>query len=133
MTSHSRRSRLILIIEDDPGIRSGLQVSLELDQFEVVAFSQGDDALRWLQAKDSRTPDLILMDLYLPHVDGPGVLDRLRTIDALKSVPVIALTGLPSDHRLLQQCRGVAEVLRKPIDVNSLTEAITRHLPTGSE
>ena len=122
--------RTIAIIEDNEDNRLLLTGLLE-DFFRLVEFASGADALA---ALPSRPVDLILLDISLPEMDGVEVLARLRTFDALRRVPAIALTAhaMEGDRdRFLQA--GFNEYVTKPIvDEAVLLSAIQRCLAGGN-
>jgi DNA-binding response OmpR family regulator len=79
--------RRILLVEDDPGVRAMLAQYLQLEHYEVLLAASGTEAL---QRAAARTPDLVILDLTLPDLDGLEVARRLRQ-DSV--VPIIMLTG----------------------------------------
>ena len=85
--------KTILLIEDEPTLQKTLSLALTQEGYEVKSALDGEIGLRL--ARESR-PDLILLDLILPKLDGFEVLDELKKDDATKDVPVIVLTNLES-------------------------------------
>ena len=81
-------SERILLIEDDPSIVAGLELNLALEGYEVVIAADGESGYRLAVEKE---PDLIVLDIMLPGVNGLEVLRRLRQFDA--DVPVLLLTA----------------------------------------
>ncbi len=77
---------VVLVVDDEVQIRRFLRAGLELDGFAVQDAETGADALRWATLKP---PDLVILDLGLPDMDGGEVLERLR---AWSSVPLIVLS-----------------------------------------
>ena len=77
---------VVLVVDDEVQIRRFLRAGLELDGFTVQDAETGGDALRWATLKP---PDLVILDLGLPDMDGAEVLERLR---AWSSVPLIVLS-----------------------------------------
>src|SRR5258707_1571411 len=78
---------VVLVVDDEVQIRRFLRAGLELDGFTVQDAETGGDALRWATLKP---PDLVILDLGLPDMDGAEVLERLR---AWSSVPLIVLSA----------------------------------------
>lgn len=119
----------IALVEDNPDNRLLVQAILE-DRYEIVEFETGVLALAGL--KDF-VPDLVLLDISLPEMDGPEVLRRMREDPRLAKVPVIALTAhaMTGDReRFLRQ--GFDDYLTKPIvDDTLLVAAIERGLASG--
>src|SRR5262249_60354357 len=100
---------VVLIVDDEVQIRRFLRAGLELDGFTVQEAETGGDALRWATLKP---PDLVILDLGLPDMDGAEVLERLR---AWSSVPIIVLSVRSNEAekvRLLE--RGAAGQGCKP-------------------
>jgi CheY-like chemotaxis protein len=119
----------ILLVEDDPLIRELVRELLERERYDVVEASDGKDALDKLQ---KTAPDLVLMDIQLPMLDGYAVLDQLRRDRRFHRLPVIALTAyaMRSDQERAQQA-GFDSYLSKPIDRAVLLQMIHRFLSQG--
>ncbi len=113
----------ILIVEDDPDIRSILQMSLEaMGGYTVSAACNGVEAIERLA---TFTPDLILLDVMMPEMDGPTTLGALRYIPAFTSTPVIFLTAKAQRHEVDHyKTLGIAEVIQKPFDPVLLSEQV---------
>jgi two-component system, sensor histidine kinase len=121
MSSPAPSGRSILIIEDNADARDALRVLLELDGHAVEAAGEGQEALELARAKD---PDIALVDIGLPGIDGYEVARRVRARDARRPV-LIALTGYgqPEDRRRATEA-GFDEMLVKPVDPTALTELL---------
>lgn len=119
----------IAVIEDNPDNRVLTRALLE-GTYEVVEFDNGPDALA---ALGPAPPALILLDISLPGLDGVEVLKRLRAIDTLQSVPVVALTAhAMADDRERLLGEGFDEYVAKPIvDERDLLGPIERLLAGG--
>lgn len=85
------KSGKILIVEDDEFLRSLAAKRLEQDDYDVDVAVDGDEAVKYLE---KTAPDLILLDLLLPEIDGFGVLEKMQKIDAVKDVPVVVFSNL---------------------------------------
>lgn len=96
------KSKKILIVDDEPLVIKVLTKKLKAEGFEVVAAYDGQEALLKVEKEK---PDLILLDIIMPKLDGISVLKRLKTHDSTKNIPIIILTNLYDDKK-------VAEVLR---------------------
>jgi diguanylate cyclase (GGDEF)-like protein/PAS domain S-box-containing protein len=113
----------ILVVDDNPITRKLMQVVLATEGFEVTAIGRAgevDEAIR------TRTPDLVLLDLVLPDGTGFDVLDGIRATHAMGSVPVIAVTGLADEDRILGA--GFTDHLLKPIEPTCLVDRVRLHL-----
>ena len=115
------RSRFILIVEDNDDAREALRMLLELDGHVVEAAAEGSQALEIVRAKD---PDLALVDIGLPGIDGYEVARRIRTGDVKRPL-LIALTGYgqPEDRRRATEA-GFNSMLIKPVDPAALSELL---------
>jgi CheY-like chemotaxis protein len=91
----------ILIVDDDRDGRDALRQFLRKHGHEVACASNGREALSAVLA---RTPDLVVLDLFMPELDGSGLLEILRSYLRLQSLPVVVMTGLP-DSPLLDRVR----------------------------
>jgi DNA-binding response OmpR family regulator len=121
----------IRVIEEDPVARADLQARLAANGYIVA---QAADAASALTVVNRELPDLILLDLGLPAGDGYLVLDRLRKIKALASIPVLVLTGRSdAETRQRVEAMGLAPVLTKPVDTEVLLAAIRAGLERKPE
>jgi CheY-like chemotaxis protein len=112
--------RRILVIEDDPSVRELLTIALRKQDFEVLAAADGETGLA-LAGRER--PELILLDLRLPGIDGFAVLQRLKRTPATTEIPVIAVTGseglwLGARARVLSL--GAADFVAKPFEMGAL-------------
>ena len=105
----------ILYAEDEPDIQAVAKLALEmLGGFQVLICSSGSEALEKVQ---DFAPDLILLDVMMPGMDGPTTLQRLRADKATMAIPVIFLTAKVEPEEVQQfQSLGVLDVLAKPFD-----------------
>ncbi len=110
----------ILVIEDEPDLREGLQHNLELEGYAVVAAGTGREGLQQARAA---TPDLILLDLMLPDLDGLKVLEQLRQQG--QPIPVIVLSARSQDRDKVSGLEaGADDYLTKPFGLAELTARI---------
>jgi CheY-like chemotaxis protein len=120
----------VAVVEDNPDNRMLVQALLE-DRFEISEYETGMEAVEGLPGN---VPDLILLDISLPEMDGTEVLAWIRKQDRLKSLPVIALTAhAMAGDRDKYLAAGFNDYVTKPIvDEALLIEAIERCLsPQG--
>ena len=119
----------IAVVEDNPDNRLLVQVMLD-PFYEVVEYETGSDALAGLR---TNKPDVVLLDISLPEMDGTEVLRRIRADETLRDLPVIALTAnAMAGDREKYFAAGFDDYVAKPIvDEALLLEAITRHLPSA--
>ncbi len=123
-------SRKVAVVEDNPDNRMLVQALLE-DRFEISEYETGMEAVEGLPGN---VPDLILLDISLPEMDGTEVLAWIRGQERLKNLPVIALTAhAMAGDRDKFLAAGFNDYVTKPIvDEALLIEAIERCLsPQG--
>lgn len=115
--------RRILLVEDDPDIQEVTTLLLsDLGSFEVRACSLAAEALEAAQAFG---PDLILLDVMMPGLDGPGAFAAFRQIPATAATPVIFMTARVQPREILRYRQlGSLGVIPKPFDPNTLAETI---------
>lgn len=114
---------LILLVDDDEDIRSGLAPFLERSGFEVVQAGDGQAALDFLEAAETARPDLVVLDVLMPRLDGRETLRRIRRDD--RWLPVILLTQVgKSFERAAALEEGADDYLNKPFDPQELSARI---------
>jgi DNA-binding response OmpR family regulator len=105
----------ILIVEDEGGLRQGLEINLRHENYETVTAADGEEAIRLFHAE---SPDLVLLDLMLPKRSGFEVLDHIRK---MSKVPVILLTARGQETDKVRGLRGGADdYVTKPFGVQEL-------------
>jgi two-component system, cell cycle response regulator DivK len=117
---------LVLLVEDSDAVRGAFTVLLEMSGWRVAAAPTGAEALR---LASEQPPDLVLLDLGLPDLNGTEVLRRLKADPATQQIPVVALTGhdLP-EERAAALAAGCADYLVKPVDTRALLEALPGYM-----
>lgn len=124
----------ILIIEDEEPIRELLSFNLEREGYEVAMAADGETGLEMAQ---TRTPDLLILDLMLPGMDGYQVCYRLKSDDLLKTVPIIMLTAKGEEtDEIIGLGVGADDYVTKPFSPKLLLARIKavlrrRQEPTG--
>jgi DNA-binding response OmpR family regulator len=105
----------ILVVEDEAGLRQGLEINLRHENYDTVTAGDGEEAIRLFH---SENPDLVLLDLMLPKRSGFEVLDHIRKISR---VPVILLTARGQETDKVRGLRGGADdYVTKPFGVQEL-------------
>jgi len=119
----------IAVVEDNPDNRLLVRVILE----SLYAITEYEDGLAALAGLPAAPPDLVLLDVSLPHLDGTEVLRRLRAHALLRRLPVIALTAhAMAGDREKYLAQGFDDYVSKPIvDENLLLAAIAKALAGG--
>ncbi|MEJ2109134.1 MAG: response regulator [Acidobacteriota bacterium] len=114
----------ILIIDDEPDTITFLTNWLEDNGYAACSATDGDMGMQVIQAEK---PDLILMDLRMPHRTGFQLYRMLRLNDDFKSIPVIFVTGLPEFQIFDDECTPLPKpegFIEKPIDLKALHQTI---------
>ena len=118
----------ILVADDLSMSRELMREALEKHGFQVAEASDGGETLREAYA---HKPDLILLDIDMPVLDGYAVVKRLRQDPEFAELPIIAITGLSSkEHRERAYDAGCSSFLRKPFNISNMIEEIDCFLGT---
>jgi two-component system cell cycle response regulator DivK len=116
------RDRTILIVEDSEDARYFMRLALEDLGYLIVEAENGAAAVEIAQLE---RPDIILMDLSLPILDGIAATEKIRASDGLNAVPIIAVTAhQETDFRAGAKAAGFDAYVTKPIDIDFLSELI---------
>ena len=118
----------VLVAEDEPDIADALRQSLT-ERLDVELDIVANGALV-MDSVAARRPDLLILDVALPGLNGLDVFDLLRSDQRLQGLPVLFLTGLPERAATASAATGVHEVLAKPFDIDDLV-ARARRLMAG--
>lgn len=111
-------SERILVVDDDPDILQFVRLNLELDGFDVDLAGGGREAL---ERASEAPPDLMLLDVMMPEIDGLTVLRRLRSDPATANIPVIVLTARSlAEDRVKGLDLGADDYITKPFDLEEL-------------
>jgi len=112
----------VLVADDDPDILNVVKINLELDGFEVDTAVDGEDAM---QKATSTPPNVIILDIMMPRMDGLTALHRLRSQAGTANIPIILLTarGLPED-RVRGLELGADDYITKPFDITELAARV---------
>jgi len=116
----------ILVVDDVKIIRRLVRVNLELEGYSVVEAENGKDALD--KVKETK-PDLILLDVIMPYLDGFQVLQRLRANTETKDVPVVMLTSCSEEIDQIKGWElGISDYVIKPFNPNALVTVVKKAL-----
>jgi CheY-like chemotaxis protein len=122
---------LILVVDDSADSVAMISLFLQTQNYRVVTASNGEDAIT--VASQTR-PNLILMDISMPTLDGLGATRRIREDETLRDIPVVAVTAFGTEgFQRAAYDVGVSGYLTKPIDLDRMHHLIARLLsPSGS-
>jgi CheY-like chemotaxis protein len=119
----------VLLVEDNPITRKLVRFAL---QHEGVELTEAHDGATALAMAAERRPDLILQDLLLPDMDGFALVQRMRDIPSVRTVPILAFSGLLSqlDEKRIAGS-GFTDFVTKPIEPSKLVRIVRAHLPSA--
>ena len=127
LTQEMRRElekRALVLLVDDDEINRYVVTKLLKDDYRMMAAESGEEAFEILK---QQRPDLILLDVYMPRMDGHEVLRRLKSIDAYADIPVIFLTGAEDENTEVQGfSEGATDFLRKPLQKDVAVQRMNR-------
>lgn len=118
-------NKKVLVAEDETDLRKMMKILLEIHGYDVIEAADGYEAVE--KAVDE-APDLILMDMAMPVMGG---LDSTRTIrdhDALKTVPIVAVTAYGDFYDVRAKDAGCTDLVRKPLDFGQLKPLVERYI-----
>lgn len=117
----------ILICDDDPTILRLLQVNLELEGYDVLLANHGEEAY---EVATREIPDLIILDIMMPRMDGYQTCEKLKATEATEAIPVIFLSAKAQQSDIdVGKSFGVSDYLTKPFDPETLVQVVERLLP----
>jgi len=113
----------ILYVEDEPDIQAVAKLALEqVGQFTLEVCSSGQEAL---DKAEQFSPQLMLLDVMMPEMDGPTTLSKLRDISGLENIPAIFMTARVQPHEIQEYIdMGAVDVIAKPFDPMTLSTQI---------
>src|SRR3954468_10738146 len=121
------RGPMVLVVDDDDQVREVVRINLESEGYAVREASNAEEGLAALEAD---APDLILLDVMMPQVDGWEMLRRVQERHGIGSIPVVMFSGkLDETARLEAAERGAQGFVGKPFDLRSLIEQTKQIVP----
>jgi len=123
----------VLVVDDEPDIVLFARVNLELAGYDVLEAGDGEAGLA---AVHEHRPDVVLLDVMMPRLDGWSVLERLKADPdpEIRTIPVVMLTALGDDqHRVRGGIEGAIRYLPKPVTPDAVLDAIAEVLAGGPE
>ena len=126
------KAKRVLLVQDDALVRIPMAAALESAGFTVLQAATGADALA---AMEAAAPDLLILDILLPDLDGREILRRVREAEDVRTLPVLVVTGLESVNAEQALALGADEFLAKPVSPRVLVDTVVRllaHFAVGS-
>ncbi len=118
LTMCATKNHVVLVVDDDKDIRDLLSEALAAEGYSILSARHGAEALERLRAS---RPDVILLDLMMPVMDGPAFIDAKRADPVLCDIPVIAMTAATPSH-----VEGAVALMRKPFDLELFLANVAR-------
>ncbi len=117
---------VVLVVDDSPTVRKIVQLTLQRERIHVVT---AGDGLSALAAVADEQPDLILLDIMLPRMDGYNICQVVRRNSAFRDMPIIMLSGKDGlFDKMRGKLAGSTEYITKPFDSAELVQTVKRHL-----
>ncbi len=120
-------AKVILVVDDDPKNLKLIRDLLQVSGYKTVEATGGEQGVKLAKSKK---PDLILMDIMMPKVDGYTACREIKMDKATKAIPVVMLTSLDYElNKELGRDMGADGYITKPVDRQKLLDVIRRFLP----
>jgi len=114
----------VLVVEDDADCRDLITLILE-DDYQVISAVNGEEALESIEREK---PDIVLLDIMIPRIDGWEVLKKLRADERYKNLTILAVTALASEESRQRAIReGATDYIIKPFDPDELLEVLSTY------
>ena len=119
---------VVLIVDDDPRLREYVRVNLEMEGYSVREAGSAEEGL---QVLEESTPDLVLLDVMMPNVDGWEMLQRVQERHGVGAIPVIMFSGKVDETAAAEaESRGAHGFIGKPFNPQELIDQTKQLLPT---
>ena len=122
-----KKKRKILVVDDDPKALLLMDAMLKPHGYDVVLVNHGRLTI---QTARKEKPDLILLDIMMPELDGYTILNKIRKDETLKNIPVVMVTALELDgNKVFASECGASAYITKPINSRQLIETVAFFIP----
>ena len=122
-------AKVILIVEDDPKDLKLIRDLLQVSGYKTIEATGGEQGVKLARA---RKPDLILMDIMMPKMDGYTACREIKMDKATRAIPVVMVTSVDYEmNKVLGRDLGAAEYITKPVNRQELLDVISRFLLTS--
>jgi two-component system, OmpR family, phosphate regulon response regulator PhoB len=123
--------RTVLVVDDEPDVLLLCRVNLEFEGYRVLEAGDGEEAMTRLAEE---VPDVVLLDVMMPKIDGWTVLERIKADPRTSEVPVVMLTAkVQDDDQVRGWSSGAAEYITKPFSPLSLSQVVQDVIDTDPE
>jgi len=112
---------LVLVVEDDDEVRRLIEVTMRMQEWDVIG---ARDGLEGLVKLEFRHPSAVILDIMMPNIGGERMLEQMRADERLGSVPVIIVTGRADAHEAFDALVGPNNVFPKPFDGDRLVARV---------
>lgn len=120
------RQYKILLVDDEPDFLKLTKIRLEAHKYKVVTANSGKESLGLAK---KLLPDIIIMDIMMPELDGIATILKLKSAKETKAIPIIVCTGVGgNEDEIVAKNLGAADYIKKPLDDESLITKIERIL-----
>jgi twitching motility two-component system response regulator PilG len=124
-------SKFVMVIDDSATVRKIVETCLGREGFIVLGFPDGVEAMRWLTGPQARIPDLVILDIGLPKMDGYEVARRLKTKPQFSNTVIVMLSRRDGMiDKLKGRLAGAKDYLTKPFKTQDIISVIESHLGT---
>ena len=121
--------KFIMVIDDSPTVRKVVETCLRRENFDVRSFSDGVEAMRWLTSTEARVPDLVLLDIGLPKMDGYEVAHLFKSKLQFNNTIIVMLTRRESViDRLKGRLAGAKDYITKPFKTQDVVNSVRTQL-----
>ncbi|HLI09013.1 MAG TPA: response regulator [Ktedonobacteraceae bacterium] len=121
--------KLVMIIDDSLTVRKIIETSLKREGFESVSYGDGIEAMKALTAPNVRIPDLVILDIGLPKMNGYEIARRLKTKQQYSNTVIVMLTGRDGMlDRLKGRLAGAKDYITKPFRTQEVMSIVQSHL-----
>jgi CheY-like chemotaxis protein len=118
------RRKRVLICDDDPVILRLLQVNLEIEGYDVISAHHGEEAV---QLALSERPDLVVLDIMMPRMDGYEACQQIKSHDVTRDIPIVFLSAKAQQSDIdMGTSFGVTQYITKPFDPTELLQVVGR-------
>lgn len=114
----------VMIVDDEKDVLYLLKVLMERENFQVIEASNGLEAYNKLTSDNPEIPDLIILDVMMPEMDGYTFQSKIQEIESLKRIPIIILTAKGKMKDLFELSSNIHAFVEKPFDPKNLIRIV---------